>query len=356
MVYKVIGLMSGSSLDGLDIAYCSIEEIGGSWAYEIVHADCAKFPNEWKQKLSEITKKDLPSFFKIHTSFGKWMGTEVNAFIEKYQLHHKVNLIASHGHTAMHFPKDATTVQIGCGASIAATTGIATVSDLRAMDMAFGGQGAPIVPIAEQLLFPNYKLLLNIGGICNISLMGETRSAFDIAPANRVLNEIVLELNIPFDNNGDNAAKGQVQLELLEQLNALPYYSMPAPKSLANEFGLHTILPLINESNLSVYDKLCTMCEHIAQQIEKAIPETFAGEELLITGGGALNNYLISRIEFYLAHKKVKVHIPDHQTIEYKEALAMALIGVLRWREEVNVLASATGAQQDSIGGALWMV
>jgi anhydro-N-acetylmuramic acid kinase len=356
MVYNAIGLMSGSSLDGLDIAYCRIEETGGQWSYQIIHAECAAFSEEWKKSLSQLQQESISDFFKLHTSFGKWIGKSVNEFIAKYQLFHKVNLIASHGHTALHLPADATTVQIGCGAAIAATTGIATISDLRAMDIAFGGQGAPIVPIAEQLLFPDYKLFLNIGGICNISLASESRIAFDIAPANRVLNELVKEIGLAYDKDGFLAAKGKINFELLKQLNNLEYYKKSAPKSLANEFGLEIVLPLIQKSELSLEDKLNTMCEHIAQQIDLAIPIEFSGQELLITGGGALHLYLISRIAFYLNTKNIKVKVPDQETVEYKEALAMALIGVLRWREEANVLASVTGASQDSVGGALWMV
>jgi anhydro-N-acetylmuramic acid kinase len=358
MVYHVIGLMSGSSLDGLDIAFCKIEVQGQNWNYELLATDCIHFPEEWKNTLSQITQLSLPDFFKAHTAFGHWMGQSVNQFIEKNSLHHKVNLIASHGHTAFHFPANRTSVQIGCGAAIAAITGIATVSDLRAMDMAVGGQGAPIVPIAEQLLFPTHTLFLNIGGICNISLVEENnkRIAFDIAPANRVLNELVKELNLAYDEDGALAANGFVNLQVLKSLNELDYYKLAAPKSLANEFGLEKVLPILQNSNLVTEDKLATMVSHIAYQIGEAIPSSYQGQQLLITGGGALNKFLIGQIQKELAVKNISVHIPDEQTVQYKEALAMALIGVLRWREEVNVLSSVTGASQDSIGGALWMV
>jgi anhydro-N-acetylmuramic acid kinase len=359
MVYNVIGLMSGSSMDGLDIAFCNIEETGGKWEYSIEFAACIPFSEEWKNKLATITKQEVPTFMQTHTAFGAWMGQQVNAFIEKYNLHHKVHIIGSHGHTAFHFPENKTTVQIGCGAALAAATGINVVSDLRAMDMALGGHGAPIVPIAEKLFFADAGLFLNIGGICNISARNNNNIiAFDICPANRVLNELALELNMHFDENGNEARNGNILPDVLTQLNALDYYNQSFPKSLANEIGTEIILPILQNVNASVQDKLCTMTEHIAMQVAKQCALlNFANTamQMMVTGGGAYNSFLIERLQEYLNSYNIKVIIPDNKVIEYKEALAMALIAVLRWREEENVLASVTGASRNSIGGALWM-
>jgi anhydro-N-acetylmuramic acid kinase len=349
MIYHVIGLMSGSSLDGLDIAFVKIVEEGGSWDYEFLATDCIAFDPILANDLRNITHKNLTDFFVLHTRFGHWIGSQVNAFIDKNNLHHQVNLIASHGHTALHMPHQQTTVQIGCGASIAAETGIVTVSDLRAMDVAFGGQGAPIVPIADQYFFKDYDYLLNIGGIANITWNQQKRVAFDICPANRVLNALAQKMNIEYDAEGSLARKGSIHQDILKQLNSLSYYSQSPPKSLANEFGLEIVLPMVNE--LPAVDALATMTHHIAQQI--ALQAPMKGK-ILITGGGAFNNYLLECITQYASHLTI---VPaNKELITYKEALAMALIGVLRWREERNVLASVTGATQDSISGTIWMV
>jgi anhydro-N-acetylmuramic acid kinase len=360
MEYKVIGLMSGSSMDGLDIAYCVLTEIGGQWQYAIEHAAWISFPEKIALQINAITQIPVPEFMKLHTAFGTWMGEQVNAFIEANQLHHKVHIIGSHGHTAFHFPESYTSVQIGCGAALASATGINVVSDLRAMDVSLQGNGAPIVPIAEKLLFADYQMFLNIGGICNISYRNNDGAYFakDVCPANRVLNEVVSALNKSYDNKGIEASKGNVVPELLQQLNAIEYYQKQGPKSLANELGTQIILPILQSSGASVQDQLRTMVEHIAEQIAMQVQALHQSNEsinMLITGGGAYNTFLIECIQQKIINYNVQITIPDAIIIENKEALAMALIAVLRWREETNVMASVTGASRDSVGGALWL-
>jgi anhydro-N-acetylmuramic acid kinase len=359
MQYNVIGLMSGSSLDGLDIAYCTITEVGGQWTYSIDFAECVPFDAPLQACLKNITATDVITFVKTHTAVGKWMGNQINNFIDKHQLHHKVHLIGSHGHTAFHFPAQQTSVQIGCGAAIASNTGINVVSDLRAMDVSLGGNGAPIVPIAEKLLFADYQLFLNIGGISNISFGNkDTYIAFDICAANRVLNELALQINKPYDHDGLEAASGQILQDVLLQLNELDYYKLSYPKSLANEMGTEIILPILNNTTASIQDKLRTMTEHIAMQIAVQIQLLNSAKsplKLLVTGGGAFNKFLIKILQEKIADCNVQIELPEKNVIEYKEALAMALIAVLRWREETNVMATVTGSSRDSIGGALWM-
>jgi anhydro-N-acetylmuramic acid kinase len=359
MEYNVIGLMSGSSLDGLDIAYCTITEIGGVWTYEIKAAACIPFDATWQNQLKNITTIPTPLFMQTHTAFGAWMGQQVNLFIDKNNLQHKVHIIGSHGHTAFHFPANKTSVQIGCGAALASTTGINIVSDLRAMDVSLHGNGAPIVPIAEKLLFAQHQLFLNIGGICNISAATmDGYIAFDICPANRVLNELVAEINKTYDDGGTLASQGQILPNVLQQLNALDYYTKSHPKSLANEMGTEIILPILQQTNASLQDKLHTMVHHIADQIARQIAIINPDKKqtnMLVTGGGAYNSFLLKIMAEKIAPCNVQIEIPEKNVIEYKESLAMALIAVLRWREEVNVLASVTGASRDNIGGALWM-
>ena len=272
----------------------------------------------------------------------------------------KVHFVASHGHTVFHEPNqlaasngNGMTFQIGDGASIAAELELPLISDLRNMDIAFGGQGAPIVPIAEKLLWRGYEYFLNLGGIANIAHhKGNETIAYDVSPANRVLNALLNSIGQEYDDRGMLAASGNCNTELLEQLNAFDYYKQVPPKSLSNEFGLNEILPVIESTGISLEDKVCTYVEHIAYQIGKGISEK---GNLLVTGGGAHNDFLLQRIESFLGPKEVTIEKPDVQTIEFKEAICMALMGALRWREEENVLASVTGAKQNSIGGALWM-
>jgi anhydro-N-acetylmuramic acid kinase len=365
MVYKVIGLMSGSSLDGLDLAYVHLQEraatsqLAKTWDFSLLHTACYPYSDTWKQRLASATGLSALDYQVLHVEYGHYLGEQVLRFIEEFGLHYQVQLVVSHGHTTFHWPARRLTAQLGDGAAIAAETRINVVSDLRAMDLALGGQGAPIVPIGEKLLLQGYEYFLNLGGIANISNIG---LAFDVCPANRVLNALAMLEGLPFDSEGTMAAAGVVDSVLLQQLNALPYYGLPYPKSLANDFGTETVLPLVmrvmRERGLSVPVVLRTYTEHIAVQIAKGLEKLAApngGAEkprMLVTGGGAHNTFLVERLRHKLA---VDVVVPDEKLADFKEALVMALIGVLRWREENNVMASVTGASRDSIGGAVWI-
>jgi anhydro-N-acetylmuramic acid kinase len=251
------------------------------------------------------------------------------------------------------------TGQLGDGATIAAVTGINVVSDLRAMDVALGGQGAPIVPMGEKLLLGDYAYFLNLGGIANISAnLAGNYIAYDICPANRVLNMLAALAGKTYDDGGQLAASGRLHTALLTQLNNLPYYRLPYPKSLANDFGTAEVYPLVQSFNLDVADALRTYTEHITQQVGYAVNNlqpSPAGGRLLATGGGALNTFLVNRLQQVLQPLGIEVVVPDTHLIQYKEALIMALLGVLRWREENTVLASVTGAARNSIGGAVWI-
>ncbi|HEY6064083.1 MAG TPA: anhydro-N-acetylmuramic acid kinase [Chitinophagaceae bacterium] len=360
MVYRAIGLMSGSSLDGLDIAFVEFQENGGNWTYEILKADCYAYNNEWIMRLKNATALPALDYQLLHVEYGHYAGKLVNRFIEENKLHYQVALVASHGHTTFHLPSKKMTAQLGDGAALAAETGLPVVTDLRALDVAFGGQGAPIVPIGEKLLWSEYDYFLNIGGIANISMNAVQYIAFDICPANRVLNILANEAGKIYDDGGEIAASGSVNSALLEKLNQLDYYKQPFPKSLANDFGTDVVYPVIKDFGCAIPDALRTYTEHIAEQIMSSIsnlknqqPAT-SNQQLLATGGGAFNKFLINRITDSLKELNIEVIIPDANLVKYKEALIMAFIGVLRWRQENNVLSSVTGAARDSIGGALW--
>lgn len=353
--------MSGSSLDGLDIVYAEFTETGGKWAFEILAADCYQYTDDWKQRLSTATGLSALEYQLLHTRYGLYNGEMINRFIGENNLEHKVHLVASHGHTSFHLPAQKTTVQLGDGASIAATVKLPVVSDLRNMDVALGGQGAPIVPIGEKLLFGEYDYFLNIGGIANISIQQDgSFTAFDVCAANRVLNMLAEQKGLLFDEGGQIATSGNTDEVLLEKLNALEYYRLKSPKSLANNFGTEVVYPLIIKSGLSVEDSLSTYVEHICVQIKNALLNSDnepmkTKKRLLCTGGGALNTYLIERLSALLMNLQTEIFVPDINLIQYKEALIMGLIGVLRWREEINVMSTVTGSSQSSVGGALWM-
>lgn len=362
MVYRAIGIMSGSSLDGLDIVFASFEESRGVWSYEIKAAGTYEYNETWQRRLQQATQLSAYDYLQLHSEYGKFIGEQIHSFIEVNNLYHQVQIISSHGHTVFHAPQNGFTAQFGDGAHIAAVTGINTVSDLRAMDVALGGQGAPIVPVGEKLLFANYEVLLNIGGIANITYQnGDASVAFDICPANKVLNNLSEKEGKPFDENGAMASAGTVHDGLLQHLNELDYYSLPFPKSLDNSFGLQTVLPVIESyGQLNTSDALATYVEHIVAQTIKAIQQledkfSITNKQLLITGGGALNTFFIQRLKEALQPLGYSIEIPSTEVIQYKEALIMALLGLLRWREENTVLQSVTGASRSSIGGAVWI-
>jgi anhydro-N-acetylmuramic acid kinase len=362
MLYNVVGLMSGSSLDGLDIAFVRFEENAGNWQFDLAETACIPYSDAWKKNLTNLPALSARDYFFMHSSYGHYLGTCVNDFLEEKNLAYQVQLIASHGHTAFHFPSHHTTAQLGEGAAIAAVTGIRTITDFRSTDIALGGQGAPVVPIGEKLLFPEYDLFLNIGGIANISAKGANFSGFDICPANRILNLLAVDTEKGFDEFGILASRGNVDGGLLSRLNAFPYYKLRHPKSLGNQFGLEEIFPVVLQAGLNTEDALRTYVEHIVVQIKQGIlllkeeKSSLNKLRLLITGGGAHNHFLVKRLEEELTPADVGCTRPSDKLIDYKEALVIALMGALRWREDVNVMHSVTGASKDSINGAVWSV
>jgi anhydro-N-acetylmuramic acid kinase len=363
MIYRAIGLMSGSSLDGLDIVFAEFQENGGTWKYEIIETACYSYSKEWSDRLKNATSLSALDYQLLHAEYGHYLGNQVNRFIDAKKLHYKVALIASHGHTSFHLPGRKMTAQIGDGAAIAAETQLPVVSDLRSLDVAFGGQGAPIVPIGEKLLFHDYDFFLNLGGIANISssLSSSGYIAFDVCPANRVLNMLANDAGKEYDDEGRIAATGKTDTKLVEELNVLEYYQLPYPKSLANDYGTELVYPMMKNTNIPANDLLRTYTEHIVIQIKNAITgiknlrSSSTGYKLLVTGGGVFNTFLVKRLSEELQELKIEVIVPDEKMVNYKEALIMALMGVLRWREKTNVLSSVTGAERDSVGGALWM-
>lgn len=348
--YNVIGLMSGTSLDGIDLAYCHFEEENGKWSFKVEKAETISYSEEWKKKLSEVETKSALEYAQTDVDFGHLLGKTIAGFIKKHQLN--PDFIASHGHTIFHQPEKKLTTQIGNGAAIAAECGCTVISDFRTIDVALGGQGAPLVPIGDKLLFSDYDFCLNLGGFGNISFEENgKRIAFDTSPVNIVMNLLVKEIRLDYDKDGVLAASGEVNDELLNELNSLDFYQKPYPKSLGKEWVLSTFLPVLDKYNISLNDKLRTICEHVAFQIGEITKAQSGIKKMIITGGGAKNKFLIARIKKLSG---VEVTIPDEITIDFKEALIFAFLGVLRMRNEPNCLKSVTGASHDNIGGAVY--
>ena len=356
MVYRAIGIMSGSALEGLDIVFAEFHESAGAWTYSLKSADCYAYSTEWQEKLKKAASLSAAGYLLLHAEYGHYIGQELNRFIEANQLQYQVQLAASHGHTIFHMPDQKVTAQLGDGAAIAAVTGINVVSDLRTMDVALGGKGAPLVPVGEQLLFGEYKCFLNIGTHAYITChTPEGLIAFDICPVNKVLNMLANQAGEKYDTDGKIAANGKLNSGLLKVLNGLEYYGMPYPKTLSADFSNNVIFPLVRGMGISIPEAMRTFVEHVAEQIAKAMKQLPPPSKLLITGGGANNSFLVDRIKAALEAMQVEAVLPEKNIVEYKEALVMALIGLLRWREENNSFAAWTGATRDSIGGAVWI-
>jgi len=348
--YNVIGLMSGTSLDGVDLAYCHFSEKDDKWDFQIHVAETIPYNDFWKDTLQKVAYFNAEDFFKTHVKYGHLLGKLANDFIQKNKL--SSDFIASHGHTIFHQPQVGFTCQMGDGAALAAECGLPVVCDFRSLDVALGGQGAPLVPIGDQILFNEYDYCLNLGGFANISFQeNNKRIAFDICPANIVLNPIAREMGYEYDDKGEKASKGILNHELLNKLNALDFYSQHNPKSLGIEWVKTFFYPIIDSFSIPNKDKLRTICEHIAIQIANVI-HTGIHKQMLVTGGGAYHSFLISRIK---ENCQLEIKIPDNRIVEYKEALIFAFLGVLRMKNKVNCLKSVTGASIDNIGGAVYM-
>lgn len=337
--------MSGTSCDGLDIAYCSFEKENNEWSFKLLNSKSIDYKKELKQKLNDSYNYTSPKLKKLDIDLGNYFGEEVNKFIKENNLKSsEVNFIASHGHTIFHNPSEGFTLQIGNGNNIKSKTGITTIFDFRSMDVAHGGQGAPLVPIGDELLFSEYDCCINIGGIANTSFnQNGVRKAFDICFANMALNPLANELGLPYDDEGKIAQSNKINQELLNELMSVDFKNI----SLSTETYLSYILPIIEASKESIENKIAILTEYTAQKIAQSIT---ANTKVLLTGGGALNTHLVSRITELTS---AQIIVPSKEIIEFKEAIIFGFLGVLKMKNTPNCLASVTGASKDNIGGVV---
>lgn len=347
MIMQAIGLMSGTSLDGLDICFTRFEKQDHHWTFQILKAETLPYSTDWENKLRHSTELSAEELLELHSEYGFYLGQRVKDFIEKYHLEN-IDLISSHGHTVFHQPQKKFSLQIGDGRAIKIETGHPVIYDFRSQDVLMGGNGAPLVPIGDEFLFPQYDACLNLGGFSNISLQSKgKRIAFDIAPINIILNQLVQKFDEKFDENGERARKGTIHDELLTQLNSLDFYRQPHPKSLGIEWCNQYVYPLFQ--NIDSLDLLATFTEHAAIQVSKVINENQL-KNILFTGGGTYNTFLIEKIR---KRTTAEIIIPNTQIIDYKEALIFAFMGVLRLNKEINILSSATGSTTDHSSGII---
>lgn len=348
--YNVIGVMSGTSLDGIDLAHVHFSIVDGKWSFDIYETETVSYDNDWLNKLKTAIDFSEDKLKELNKNYTVLLSNIIKTFIKKHQLQ-KLDAVCSHGHTILHQPQNGFTLQIGNLPEIANHCNQTVVCDFRVQDVLLCGQGAPLVPIGDRILFSEYDFCLNLGGFSNVSFeQNDTRIAFDISPVNTVLNFYANQLGLDYDDKGQLAASGKLNSELLNELNELEYYKKQFPKSLGFEFVKETVLPLIEQYNIPIEDKLNTFTEHITFQIAVALPSKKG--KLLATGGGAYNDFLIERLKLWLP--ELEIIIPDKKTIEFKEALIFALLGVLKLRNEVNVLSSVTGAKHNHTSGVIY--
>lgn len=354
-IHKVLGLMSGTSLDGLDLAYCHIWKKLDRWKFEIKETRAISYDADMRSSLQNSIDLPADELLILHNTYGSWLGQQAREFIEEKDL--EVDIISSHGHTTHHQPEQGLTFQIGSGQHLANVSRHKVVCDFRSNDVSLGGEGAPLVPIGDLLFFGNYDFCLNLGGIANVSFEYEgKRIAYDIGLANMILNHITQKIGLSYDDNGMLASKGSINNTMLEQLNQLSYYKLPFPKSTGYEWFVEKVLPVINAAEDTTENLLHTAVHHICEQVAMQI-KMYANKDqstLFVTGGGALNQFMMELLQLKLA-PAVSLVIPSKKLIEYKEALIFALMGILRVEQEINVLKTVTGASKDSSSGVVYL-
>ena len=348
--YNVIGVMSGTSLDGVDLAHIQFQIKNSKWTFEILECETISYDSNWISILKTAVDYSENQLLELNKNYTQLLASIITDFIKKHAIEN-LDAVCSHGHTILHQPQNGFTLQIGNLPEIAKLTQQKVVCDFRVQDVQLGGQGAPLVPIGDRILFSEYDYCMNFGGFSNVSFEeNNNRIAFDISAVNTVLNFYANQLGLDYDDKGQISRTGNCNVDLLNELNALDFYQKKHPKSLGFEFVKEVILPIMERYPISIEDKLHTFTEHIAIQIALALPKKKGS--MLTTGGGAYNDFLIERIQFHLP--EMNIIIPSKKILEFKEALIFALLGVLKMRDEVNALQSVTGAKYDHSSGVIY--
>lgn len=348
--YEVVGVMSGTSLDGIDLAHIRFKK-EKNWGFSILSAETIPYSSEWKDKLNLAIKLKDPELKDLNFEYTRYLAETISNFLQKNSIEN-LDAICSHGHTVKHEPQNGFTLQIGNFPELAKRIGVKVICDFRVQDVALGGQGAPLVPVGDELLFSEYKYCLNLGGFANISSrIKSERIAYDICALNTVLNFYAEKSGYPFDDKGKIAKSGSLNSDLFQKLESLSYYNLSPPKSLGIEWVHHEVFPLLKQYEADIASVLHTYTQHVASQISENFDNNPASEAI-ITGGGSFNEFLIQQIK---DRTQTRVVIPSEEIINFKEALIFGLLGVLKLREEINVLSSVTGAKSDHSSGVIFI-
>lgn len=351
---KIIGLMSGSSLDGVDLALCEFDQQENTLFWKILKSSTCSYSAEWKSRLINLPISSARDLMLADYEIGYLFGEMVWDFAKGQS----VDYIASHGHTLFHEPENKMTCQIGNGAAIAQTAGITTINDFRSSDISLGGHGAPLASIVDRDLLTDYAALVNLGGISNVSFTKKgSVFAYDVSPCNQLLNYLAAKCGLEYDKNGEMASRGQSHQGLMDEFLKFEFYKLDHPKSLDNNALQKYFFPVLDGFDLSVMDKMSTAVELIAttltDELQKELSSTEDVAKVLLTGGGAKNKFLVERIRQLNPNQQIVV--PDETLIDFKEALLMAYMGYLRVMGKTNVACSVTGAEKDSISGAIYI-
>lgn len=355
-IYRGIGMMTGTSMDGADLAHCAFWEKDGQWEYELLASETVPLEESWLARLSYLEASDARTYARTHVYLGHYFGRMIAQFIEDKQL--LPEFVATHGQTIFHQPEKNYTSQIGDGETIASYLTCPLVTNFRNKDVAVGGQGAPLVPFGEALLFPKHRLFMNLGGFANLTALrpGKGPIAFDIAACNLALNWLAAHLDPPlaYDSGGRIARSGKLDGELLEALNTLSFYRTPPPKSLGTEWLNAAVLPLIRNEDIPLEDRMHTYVVHLTYQLRRAVEKCGGKDEpILVTGGGVYNKFLMEKLKERLAPLKVDVTPVSVEISDNKEAILFAFLGLNTLLGRPNILSSVTGAPYDVMGGSI---
>lgn len=349
--YTGIGVMTGTSLDGIDLAFCEFIEEGESYTFKTILAETIPMESRWQDRLSKLPQQSAEIYAKTHVYFAHYLGQEISGFIRKNGL--KPNFVAVHGQTIFHQPDKTFTAQIGDGETLVTYLDCPLVCNFRNKDVALSGQGAPLVPIGEKYLFPQYNTFLNLGGFANLTYKG---TAFDVVPCNVVLNTLVQvgDYGLRYDDNGAIAESGSIHKILQEELDKNPYFNRKPPKSLGWEWVLNEVFPIIKKHSPEIPDALRTYTEHIGLQIYTALRRLSVTEEtMLITGGGRHNAFLMYIIDYYLKLLNIKIQAEERECTDFKEAIIFAFLGLRTLTGKTNTMPSVTGAKIPAVSGSV---
>lgn len=370
-----IGLMSGTSLDGIDAVISSIEDTQENVQLHIINANTYPYNSEILKKIRQALH-DEASSSRLLCSLNVELAYEyskcVFAICEESGIDiHDVDFIACHGQTIYHITENTnnevrSSLQLGDGSVLANLTNTTVVSNFRTADITVGGQGAPLVPFADYVLFQHNdktRLLQNIGGISNVTCLPKGGSkkevfAFDNGPGNMMIDYAMQKLfNKKYDNNGETAKQGDLISEMFDEILSLEYFNLEPPKSTGRElFGNHYTATILEKyKHYSKHDIIATLSHitafSIADSYKKFILSTFTIDEVIISGGGAYNGYLLKLIKSYLDFEDVFILEEFGYSSEYKEALAFLILGNETLEFNPSNIKNATGASKDVILG-----